>query len=258
MPVRLDDAQWARILALSGSAAPTSAVARLPKSNEVVFLLALEGDAPNPKWSWAERLLDTIVQTVQPAPALTHVELCIPPHDRDDEMHFATYLGKTANWGSGFGSSREFYLEENGRSWRAIPILATGAASRMRAECAKHVGTSYGSGSRLFNYPFAIPPLRSLAWTLRDEIGADAHCATLAARCIKRALPEVFLPEVSGWYGPSTLFLELSRRARMVSYRDRLASMETLKALPETEEATCVCAVCVCVRVCVCVCVCVV
>lgn len=239
MPVRLDEMQWAKIYSMSGRERNESPRPP-PKSNEMVFLMALEGDAPDPTWKWWERLLDTVVQTVQPAPALTHVELVIPAASDADDEHFATYLGKSANWGRGFGDSIDFYLNPtgNGRSWRAVPIVGHGAISRLREECEAHVDTPYGSAKRLFNYPFAIPPLRSLAWTLTDEPKADAHCATLTARCLKRALPELFIPEASAWYGPSTLFLEMSRRSRMVSYRDRLAEMATVKALAETEEAS--------------------
>lgn len=241
MPVRFDEAQWARIYALSGQAKTAAQTnPEFEKSNEIVYVLALEGDSPDPNWKWWERWLDTIVQTMQPAPALTHIELIIPPTNDSDEVHFATYLGKSANWGSGFGDSLNFYLNPsgNGRSWRAIPVMAHGATSRLRKECAEHVGTPYGNARRLFNYPFSVPPLRSLAWALADEPRADAHCATLTARCLKRALPELYIPEASAWYGPSTLFLELARKARMVSYRERVNEMATVKSLPETEEAS--------------------
>jgi len=240
MAVRLAEEQWARVYAMSGRhQTPAMKEEMLPKSNEVVYALALEGDAPDPNWRWWERWLDAIVQTVQPAPALTHIELVIPPRNDTDEVHFATYLGKSANWGSGFGDSANFYLnpDGNGGSWRAVPVVAHGALSRLREECANHVGTPYGSARWLFNYPFSVPPLRSLAWTLDDKPKANAHCATLTARCLKRAFPELYIPEASAWYGPSTLFLELARRARMLSYRDRMAEMATVKSLAETEEA---------------------
>lgn len=244
MPVRLDEEQWARIFAMSSSSKEGTEAGGgrppLPKSNEVVYVLALEGDKPDAKWRWWERLLDTVVQTVQPAPALTHIELIIPALKHKDDVHFGTYLGKRANWGSGFGDSVSYYLDPdgNGPAWRAVPVVAHGAISRLRAECEQHVGTPYGDAHRLFNYPFAVPPLRSLAWTLDDAPLANGHCATLVARCLKRALPELGLEQASGWYGPSTLFLELSRRARMVSYHERMAEMATTKSLPETEEAT--------------------
>ena len=257
MEVRLDKKQWARILAMSGdgdghaagtanavapglsAAAASLSLAPPPRSNEVVYALALEGDKPGADWSWWEYALDTVVQTVQPAPAMTHIELIIPAQTATDDVHFGTYLGKRANWGSGFGDSLSYYLDPkgNGPSWRATPIMAHGAVSRMRKECDQHVDTPYGDTHRLFNYPFSVPPFRSLAWTLDDAPKANAHCATLAARCLKRALPELNLEQASAWYGPSTLFLELSRKARMTSYRKRMLEMATVKALPETEEA---------------------
>lgn len=242
MPVRLDEEQWARIFALRGKGGAGAAGGRspVPKSNEVVYVLALEGDKPDATWRWWERVLDTVVQTVQPAPSLTHIELIVPALEDKDDVHFGTYLGKSANWGSGFGDSLSYYLnpDGNGPAWRAVPVVAHGAISRLREECEQHVGTPYGDVHRLFNYPFAVPPLRSLAWTLDDSPKANGHCATLVARCLKRALPELHIAEASAWYGPSTLFLELSRKARMVSYHDRMAEMATTKSLPETEEAT--------------------
>jgi len=247
MPVRLDETQWATLVAAHGHkhgqandkhGKPWSGPSA--KSNEVVYLLALEGDEPDPTWRWWERALDGVVQTMQPAPAMTHVELIVPPAASNNDVNFATYLGKSANWGFGFGDSVDFYLnpDKNGPSWRAVPVMAHGAIARLRDECDGHVGTPYGNVYRLFNYPFSVPPLRSLAWTLDDALLANAHCATLTARCLRRALPELQLSQSSAWYGPSTLFLELTRRARMLSYRDRLAEMATVKALPEQEEAS--------------------
>ena len=232
---RFEQNQWARIYALNGS----KQLVEESSTNQVVYVLALEGDAPDPKWRWWEQALDTIVQTVQPAPAMTHIELVVPSSRDADDVHFATYLGKHANWTSEFGDCLDFYLNpnRNGRSWRAVPVMAHGALSRLRKECNLHVHTPYGSAYRLFDYPFSVPPLRSLAWALSDEPNSNAHCASLVARCLKRGLPELYIPEPSAWYGPSTLFLELTRQTRLESYRERMKEMDTLKSLPESEEA---------------------
>lgn len=252
--LRLDESQWVEILAKSGklaesvSTTTTTAAAAGPSSpttpgtqqSQTVYLLALEGDAPDAKWKWWEAALDAVVQTMQPTPSMTHSELLIPPEDEADDMHFAVYLGKSANWGRAFSGGAKFYLDPNGnaKSWRAIPIMGADAVGRVRAECDRHRDTPYGSPYRLFNYPFSVPPLRSLAWILDDSTGAPAHCASLVARCLHRAVPELNLPQTSAWYGPSTLFLELTRKARMVSYGKQIEEAETVRSIAETEEAT--------------------
>ncbi len=262
--LRLNEAQWARILAQSGNmsavlkpqatteakagAATGSPVAEekgKPQTphvptQQIAFLLALEGDRPNAKWSFWETALDALVQASQPAPAMTHAELLLPPEGPSDDMHFALYLGKQANWGRNFSGGRKFYLDPNGNgnSWRAVPIMGQDAVQRLREECVKHELTPYGPLSRLFNYPFSVPPLRSLAWMLDDTAGAPAHCASLVARCLRRALPELGLPNASGWYGPSTLYLELTRHSRMASYQKYTDEMQTLLSIPEREQAS--------------------
>ena len=256
--MRLSEAQWARILSENyqmgtlrqSESSTTSAHAHRSTSaltpsdlnavQQTAYVLSLEGDQPNPKWTWWETALDSIVQSAQPAPAMTHTELLLPPPSGDDaEMHFALYLGKQAHWGSAFGGGKKFYLDPQGnaKSWRAVPIVGQDAVHRLRAECTKHTGTSYGPVHRLFNYPFSVPPGRSLAWMLDDTVGAPAHCASLTARCLRRAMPELGLSRPSAWYGPSTLYLELARESRMVSYKQYLAEDATVKATVELERA---------------------
>ena len=244
--LQLNEAQWARILAennamstirapfVSGDRGASSA-----PTQQVAYLLSLEGDAPSSKWTWYETALDAVVQSAQPAPAMTHTELLLPPENDTDEMHFALYLGKQAHWGSTFGGGKKFYLDPQGnaKSWRAVPIVGQDAVRRLRAECEHHTGTPYGPYHRLFNYPFSVPPGRSLAWLLDDKAGSPAHCASLTARCLRRALPELGLSRPSAWYGPSTLYLELARESRMDSYKQYLAESETVKATVEEETA---------------------
>jgi hypothetical protein len=231
--MQFNEEQWAHLVSAHGNPE------RVPGSDEIVYVLVLEGNKPNPNWTWYETALDVAVQIFQPPPAATHIEFFIPAVQRHDDVHFATYLGKQANWGSEFSDSAEFYLDPNGNgsSWRAVPIMAHDAIHRLRNECDRHVGTPYGSAFRLFNYPFSVPPFRSLAWSLDDTPGADAHCAALTMRCLRRAFPELDIPQSSAWYGPSTAFLQLAQHARMVSYGKRLDEMATVKATPEQEEA---------------------
>ena len=240
--LRLDEAQWARILAQSGAPPPKAPMPQDGKSaqqQQALYLLVLEGDAPDANWKWWESALDAVVQTMQPTPAMTHSELLIPPEHEADDMHFAVYLGKNANWGRAFAGGAKFYLDPNGnaKSWRAIPIMGQDAVERVRRECDKHRETPYGSAYRLFNYPFSVPPLRSFAWMLDDAPGAPAHCASLVARCLRRSMPELNLTNASAWYGPSTLFLELTRKARMASYSRILEEEETVQSIAETEDA---------------------
>jgi len=246
--LRLNEEQWARILsdndqmtAVRASTGQRVAHA-LPERRsvqQVAYLLSLEGDKPRSDWTFWESALDTLVQSAQPAPAMTHTEILLPPETDDEDMHFAVYLGKQAHWGSAFGGGKKFYLDPKGnaKSWRAVPIVGQDAVQRLRAECAKHTGTSYGPMHRLWNYPFSMPPGRSFAWMLDDRVGSPAHCASLTARCLRRAIPEIGLSQPSGWYGPSTLYLELSRESRMTSYKQYLAEAETKKAIVELEQA---------------------
>lgn len=259
--LRLNEAQWARILADNdqmttvrtpyststglrahdrSNSAPFNTHSEEGSVQQVAYLLSLEGDEPQLKWTWYEKVLDALVQSAQPAPAMTHTELVLPPESGDDdEMHFAIYLGKQAHWGSVFGGGKKFYLDPQGnaKSWRAVPIVGQDAVRRLRAECSKHSGTSYGPMHRLFNYPFSMPPGRSLAWLLDDTTGSPAHCASLTARCLRRALPELGLSRPSAWYGPSTLYLELARESRMRSYKQYLTEAATVKATVEVERA---------------------
>ena len=250
MPITLTDEMWKTILASKGKeggkavakqAASEAAASPSPSDEDVVYLLMLEGESQNPNWTWWERALDTVVQAAQPAPAMTHIELIVPPPPGNDtdEFHYATYLGKKSGWGSSFGDGLGFYLDPNGNgnSWRAIPVVAPNAARRMRAVCNANKGTPYGSPYRLFDYPFSVPPLRTFAWTLPSSYPSPAHCASLSARCIAQALPEFELPQPAAWYGPSTLYLEAARHARMVSYMQKLKERDTLKSLTEDEEA---------------------
>ena len=237
--LRLSEAQWARVLAENDALPVVHTAEPATAAQQVAYMLALEGDEPNPKWTWYETALDAVVQSAQPAPAMTHTELLLPPENDSDEMHFALYLGKQAHWGSVFGGGKKFYLDPQGnaKSWRAVPIVGQDAVRRLRAECSKHSGTPYGPAHRLFNYPFSMPPGRSLAWLLDDSVGSPAHCASLTARCLRRALPEMGLSHPSAWYGPSTLYLELARESRMASYKQYLAEDATVKATVELETA---------------------
>lgn len=241
--------------ALDGAATPTGAPPPTPRKlgRRMVYVLALEADPPDPNWDFSQRVLDSMVQVFQPSPVLTHVELLIPPDEDPNPMssaeqytHFGTYLGKQSGWGSSFAKSKQFYTRgHDAESWRALPIVAMDATTRLRATCEVHKGTPYGKlltwgiVPRLFDYPFSVPPLRSLAWALNDAPQADAHCATLTARCLRGALPQLDLPHPSAWFGPSTLWIELARRDRMEAYQRQLADTPLCSIVEEEAARAC-------------------
>lgn len=207
------------------------------RRHHVVYLLFVDPDEPDAEWSFFERALDSLVQTLQPLPAATHVEFFIPPENETQDVHFATYMGKSAGWGSSFGGAKDFYLGTNLTKWRAVPVFAMDAARRLRTEIntAPHVGTPYAPMSRAFNYVFSVPPLRAFAGWIGDKPGDSAHCASLTARCLMAALPETEMAHSSNWYGPATLFLEFTKLWRIRSYAAQRAELEFVRPALEQE-----------------------
>ena len=199
---------------------------------DVVFLLLLDGKSePNPNWTFAEKVLDGLVQFAQPSPAVTHVELLFPPSSKDKEMHFASYIGAKAGFGSSFHNQRSFYLGENSGQWRAVPITAKKAALRLRTECEKHKDTQYS----MLRYVFAVPPLRAIASLLPESVGSPGHCANISAKCLKNALPELGIEHSSNWYAPTTLSLELSSDRHTSRTREALEAITHVRSIGEDE-----------------------
>lgn len=180
---------------------------------ETVFLIGLEGSrSHDPSWSILRTVLDSLVRNSQPSPVLTHVELLILPRTWGDEVHFSTYLGHHAGWGSTFPNSREFYLGAvNGHNWRAIPVQGVKIAEMLRRVCTM---TNYVPYS-LTRYAFSVPPLRAFAGLLPDSPSSPAHCAGLSARLLMEACNDLSLPNPPPWYSPSTIYIELARPRRM-------------------------------------------
>tara|TARA_B110000971_G_C19982368_1_gene487979 strand:+ start:271 stop:1137 length:867 start_codon:yes stop_codon:yes gene_type:complete len=197
----------------------------------LVFVLALESEEDTETKSWsAESALNAIVKFAQPAPAIAHVEILFPPFS--EEMHFSTYMGTKASYGSAFDNQRSFYLGSNSGRWRAIPLSFANAASRLRSECDIHVGTEY----TLLRYMLAVPPFRAITSMFSDKPKDFAHCATLTARCIRRAFPELGIMHPSAWYGPSTLALELDQDTHVLQTRSFLSDRDHNKSVGEEEE----------------------
>ena len=241
MSISLSDEQWDSVLRASkeGRFAQSDGLATdaMDDSDPIastVFLLALEGrDAPDPSWTMFQTILDRIVQIAQPAPSITHIEMVIPSHtELKQGMHFSTYIFEKAGWWDDHSGGRSFYLGSNAGHWRAVPVSCHSAARRVRIEANKHVGTPYSLG----RYVCAVPPIRALASLIPDGIQSAAHCGTLTARVLRGALKEIAPNHASSWYGPSTLFLEMSTGAKRDSTNNFLSGTDGLKSIPEEEE----------------------
>jgi len=223
--------------ALEGEAAPAwlKSVPRAAPYHDCVALMVMKADATSKDATWGEAMIDYTVQFGQPYPAVTHVELWMgdQPGDKLEDNHFSTYLGakKGALWTSGLTDSKKFY---SSTAWSAIPIFASDAERRTRSECNLHCGTPYPPAATLWQYPMSIWPLRGFSGFLDDRINAPAHCAALSARILRSALPEIALPQPSHWYGPSSLYLELSTPERME--RALAAQRPVVRSQAEEEE----------------------
>ena len=181
---------------------------------DVVFVLFQESDdrtAP----TRAVKFLNALVSALQPAPALAHCELFVPPGaatadgggDDGARSHFATYLGTQSGWQTDLRSNVNFYLVEHGSRWRALPVFGVDAAARVRAEADREEGVDYS----ILRY---VTALRPLAWTgalLPSTPRSPAHCATLTSRVLQNAIG---VPRGStNSYAPSTLHRALAKAA---------------------------------------------
>ena len=178
--------------------------------DDLIFVLFLTPVDPDPTWNLGQRLIDFAIRVFQPAPIMAHVEIFIPPPKDSvhSKCHFATYIGRTANWCDDDDDSKsDFYFREKTTKWRAVPIARAAAGRLVREEASLHCNTSYS----LWKYPFAAAPLRAFAGIFSDAPLAPGHCATITARVLKRALRVLVHP--SGWYSPSTLLIETSSGA---------------------------------------------
>lgn len=183
---------------------------------DMVALMIMKADATEEGASFLSSVVDHTVQFGQPNPAITHVELWIGDRlsDKSEDNHFSTYLGapKGARWTSDMSDSKKFY---SSASWSAIPICAQNVERSVRGACNVHCETPYPSAAVLWQYPMSVWPLRAFAGFLDDRPSSPAHCAALTARVLRGAIPDIALPHSSHWYGPSSLYLELSQPIRM-------------------------------------------
>lgn len=188
-----------------------------PATCDVVYALFLEPTSePDPRLTTIECVIDTAVRNFQPSPALAHCELLIPPIPAEEGLRaqFATYFGQKSAWQIDKEDGHNYYLVENAGRWRAVPIFQLNAGSLLRNEVDAELGVEYS----LKRYLSAVPPGRWLANFIPDKRRSPAHCATLTARVLKNAA--VYKPKhSSSWYGPSTLYKELSQAATLKAER---------------------------------------
>ncbi len=202
-------------------------------SGDVVFAMFLEPHQPPPgsKPTLADRAITFAVNTFQPSPVMCHVELVVPCLPGSQEpVNFATYIGQTSNWQQNRKNNEAYYLVNNAGKWRAVPVFGKQAARAVRKACSESVGVQYS----LFRYFTASWPLRAISGMVADAPQSPAHCATLTARILRRSIVAC-LRHPSAWYGPSTLYAELSQdlKDQQISPKTTLMTEETT-ALVET------------------------
>jgi hypothetical protein len=182
--------------------------------DDVVYVLFQEPNASDWEQGLALSVLHGMVWACQPKPALMHCEMVVPPNKENDaDVHFATYLGNRSGWNCDQEDNAKFYLIDHANEWRALPVYAPGAASKVRAEANLECGVPYSYKK----YVSAVPPfswvVNALGSYLPDTRRSSAHCATLTARVLHYSIDAI--SHNSSYYGPSKLFLELSERAKL-------------------------------------------
>lgn len=179
---------------------------------DVSYVLFLEPPStPDPDMTLPESCIDTAIRVFQPVPAMAHCELLIPPLPEHEAVRsqFATYIGKTSAWQTDKVDGYNYYLLSNMGRWRAVPVFGKDIAQRLRRECDQEIGVAYS----LARYVTSARPMRFFASMLPDKRRSPAHCATLAARVLRKALPGS-LEHSAAWYGPSSLYLETCEKTR--------------------------------------------
>lgn len=173
-------------------------------SGDVVFALFLEPHEVDNTGVF-NRLVDFVVNNFQPSPVLVHVELVVPCSPSSAQpVNFATYIGSRSGWQTNRVKNASYYLSNTANKWRAVPVFGKHAARHVRAACERSKGVEYS----LLRYVTAAWGVRKLAAFMPDGPRNAAHCATLAARCLKSGVSGI-LRHPSSWYGPSSLYCEL-------------------------------------------------
>tara|TARA_B100000575_G_scaffold56054_1_gene42132 strand:+ start:4005 stop:4943 length:939 start_codon:yes stop_codon:yes gene_type:complete len=182
---------------------------------DVAYLMFLEPSVdPDPNMGPLDACINTAIRVFQPNPIIAHCELLIPPVPEHEGLRsqFATYIGRTSGWQSDKSEGLQYYLITNLGRWRAVPIFSKDIAAKLRYECDQEIGVPYS----ISRYITSARPMRFFASLLPDRRRSPAHCATLAARVLRKAVPGS-LKRCSAWYAPSTLFLEASEHTKGVA-----------------------------------------
>lgn len=202
--------------------APNAAIERLlaakeaqevdDDSGDVVYALFLEPHDPPPGTSpsWLNRAVDFCVRNFQPHPVMVHVELVVPAQpDSTGPINFATYIGEGSGWNRDRTQNATYYLSVTAGKWRAVPVFGHHAARKVRDRCNESRKVNYS----MLRYLTATPPLRAIAGLVPDGPRAPAHCATLTARVLRRALGGA-IEHKGAYYGPASLYAELTSDLR--------------------------------------------
>jgi hypothetical protein len=175
--------------------------------DDIAYILFLEPTSrPPPDETAAESVLNFLITTCQPSPALMHTEILILPNDSNEHRcNFATYIDahKGAAWQSANDDTRSYYLLAHAGRWRAVAVRGKNLASKLRSACNEEVGTSYS----MVRYVTSTRLFRPFSSFLPSRVHSPAHCAVLTARCLRRAGYK--LSHSPNYYSPTTLFLEL-------------------------------------------------
>tara|TARA_B100001109_G_scaffold242059_1_gene226702 strand:+ start:4780 stop:5652 length:873 start_codon:yes stop_codon:yes gene_type:complete len=180
-------------------------------SGDVVFAVFLEPHEPGPgsKPSFWDRLITFAVHNLQPSPVMDHVELVVPCRAGERApVNFATYIGERSGWKVDRRENEKYYLRLHANRWRAVPVFGRQAARKVRATCNGSENIEYS----LLRYVTAASCFRGIASMVPDLPRSPAHCATLVARVLKQSIGSI--PRPSAWYGPASLFAELSEQLR--------------------------------------------
>jgi hypothetical protein len=198
------------------------------ESGDVVFALFLEPCEPthgSSSDSIIERVMSYVVENWQPSPVMTHVELVVPLRSGSKyPVNFALYINSVSGWMGNRVDNYRYYLGVNANRWRAIPVFGKGAARLVRKTCDESVGVQYS----LLRYVTASKMFRGLSGLVPNKTRSAAHCATLTARILNNSLCGC-LPHCASWYGPASLFADLS-----VNLRKKAVAPETTIMDPDT------------------------
>lgn len=200
-------------------------------SGDVVYALFLEPHDPPPGTtpSWLHKAVDFCVRTFQSHPVMAHVELVVPaPPDSKKPINFATYMGESSGWNLDRQQNTLYYLSVTGGKWRAVPVFGSQAARKVRDMCDQCQNVDYS----MLRYLTATPPLRAISGLVPDGLRAPAHCATLTARVLRRAVGGS-LDHKGAYYGPASLYAELTAdlQERRIAPETTVVDVETQRTV---------------------------